>query len=125
MATKTTGLELKEFYGAEDYWTQTVNGARIEFWHEELVLKVNGIVQENEIEIASLKDHDVVTIVAGIVLNDHPSISDYSFESFFKGWRKQTNTAFLSVEVPKDKLEAVKASIRDAGGKVKGVPGTR
>jgi hypothetical protein len=41
---------------------------------------------------------------------------DCTFEAYLKKWRKQQNTVYLSVSVPKDKAEAVKAAIKAAGG---------
>ena len=50
---------------------------------------------------------------------------DVSFETYFKHWRRtqkaalaSTNVTLLSVTAPNDKLEAIKAAIIAAGGKV-------
>jgi hypothetical protein len=40
-------------------------------------------------------------------------------EGHFKKWRKAHSTAFIAVECPKDKLDAVIAAIVAAGGKTK------
>ena len=37
----------------------------------------------------------------------------------FRRWRKQQTTEYLSVEVPKDKADAVRSAITAAGGRVK------
>ncbi len=118
MATKTTGVELKAFYNDEDFWKRSVDGKVWDIWHEGLILLVNGQEQSEDFSIEKdLQDDDAVTIpVGGLVYL--PPDQDCSFESFFKKWRKQQNTAHLSVSVPKEKLEAVKAAIRAAGGSV-------
>ena len=36
----------------------------------------------------------------------------------FKRWRKKQSTVYLSVSVPKDKVDAVRAAIKAAGGTV-------
>jgi len=113
MATKTNGAELKAFYNDDAYWTDDI-------WHEELTLEVNGVERSDDFSInEDLKGEDQVTIVDGAVLSNLEDFKDRSFESFFKAWRKQQNTVYLSVAVPKEKLDAVRAAILAAGGSVK------
>lgn len=114
MATKTTGIELKAFYRDDAYWPDSKEG---NVWHEELVLKVNGVESE-EFDVETLQDADQVTIVAGWIQSDGVYDIECSFESHFKKWRKEQNTTTLSAKVPKDKLDAVKAAIKAAGGTV-------
>lgn len=120
MATKTTGAELRAFYNDEAYWSSTPNASSEDVWHEEVVLKVNGIEQPDDFSInEDLKDVDRVVIVDGSVLSKSDDFKNCSFESFFKAWRKQQTTAHLAVSVPKEKLEAVRAAILAAGGSIK------
>lgn len=112
MATRTTGAELKAFYDDDSIWTTCPD-----VWHEELALSVNGKQQDSFDIHRDLKDDDQVTILAGYISSDDNSVV-MPFESLFKRWRKVQDTKFLSVSVPKDKLEAVKAAIKAAGGKV-------
>jgi len=41
-----------------------------------------------------------------------------SLETYFRRWRKKQTTTFLTVECDHTKLEAVKAAIKAAGGKI-------
>lgn len=113
MATKTTGAEIQAFYDDKDFWPD--ENAKGSVWHEELALKVNG-TESDDHEIPSLNANDQVTIIAGWVSAEGPYEADCLFETYFKRWRKIQNTAHLAVSVPKDKLEAVKAAIKAAGG---------
>lgn len=120
MATKTSGAELKTFYNDDDYWLKTPGSTSDDIWHEDVVLMVNGVEQAEDFSITDdLKDEDQVTIVDGVIFSNLEGFNDRSFESFFKAWRKKQNTVYLSVTVPKDKLEAVRAAIKAAGGSIK------
>lgn len=120
MATKTNGAELKAFYNDDAYWLKSPESKGDDIWHEDLVLVVNGVEQVDDFSITEdLKDEDQVTIVDGVVLSNLADFKDRSFESFFKAWRKQQSTVFLSVTVPKEQLEAVRAAILAAGGSIR------
>jgi hypothetical protein len=41
-----------------------------------------------------------------------------NFEATIRKWRKMQTTTMLAVECPNDKLDAVKAAITKAGGKI-------
>ncbi|RMN21125.1 hypothetical protein ALQ64_02841 [Pseudomonas cannabina] len=120
MATKTNGAELKAFYNDDAHWLKSPESKADDIWHEDLVLVVNGVEQVDDFSITEdLKDEDQVTIVDGVVLSKLDDFKDRSFESFFKAWRKHQNTAYLSVTVPKEKVEALRAAILAAGGSIK------
>ena len=120
MAIKTNGAELKAFYNDDAYWQKKEDSTSDDIWHEELVLVVNGAEQSDDFSInEDLQDEDQVTIIDGVVLSNIEKFNGRSFESFFKAWRKQQNTVYLSVSAPKDKLDAVLAAIKAAGGSVK------
>jgi len=120
MATKTNGAELKAFYNDDAYWLKTPASKTDDIWHEDLVLMVNGVEQADDFSITEdLKDEDQVTIVDGVVLSNRDDFKGRSFESFFKAWRKQQDTVYLAVAVPKDKQDAVRAAILAAGGSIK------
>lgn len=117
MATKTTGAELKAFYDDKDFWPESIPNVSI--WFEEVTLKVNGLERDQAFSIADdLQVGDEVTILTGCVLSEGERHVDISFEAYFKKWRKLQNNVHLSVSVPKDKLDAVKAAIKAAGGSV-------
>lgn len=110
---KTTGAEWKAFNADTPYWA--------EFYVEDEIVTVNGSrVDEYSDYIEALADADKVTVDGGWVADqDKDSDDGYSLNTFFKRWRKQQTTEYLSVEVSKDKVEAVRAAITAAGGKVK------
>jgi hypothetical protein len=108
MAMKTTGKELTAFLADDSYWPETI-------WHEEVVLQVAGVEKDSDY-LVNIKDDESVTITGGYIQSTGVSEVDCLFESYLKKWRKQQNTVFLAVSVPKDKLEAVKSAIKAAGG---------
>lgn len=117
MATKTTGAELRAFYNDDAYWQKSPDSSSDEIWHEELVLVVNGVEKTDDFSInEDLADDDKVTIIDGVILSTIDAFGARSFESFFRAWRKLQSTAHFTVTVPKEKLEAVKAAIKAAGG---------
>lgn len=110
---KTTGAEWKAFNNDNAYWA--------EFYMEDEEIAVNGDpVDPYTFEADSLADTDKVTINGGWVA-DQANGSDkaYNLDTFFSRWRKQQTTEYLSVEVPKEKADAVREAIKAAGGKVK------
>jgi hypothetical protein len=112
MTTKTTGAELKKFYIDPIFWPA---GA----YHEDVEITVNGVVMSDG-GIAELADSAKITVSGGVVF-DLPGIDSEdapSFVSHFKSWRKLQHTAFMAVECPQEKLDAVIAAIVAAGGKV-------
>lgn len=110
MVAKSTGAEFKRFYQDPEFWP---DGA----FHEDVIFKVDGHTQEDGIDVQTLRDNSTVTIEGGIVLgvfNDN----EPSVDAYFKRWKKQqTRTSFL-VECEVSKLDAVKAAIKAAGGRV-------
>jgi len=110
---KTTGAEWKAFNADNTYWG--------EFYMEDEVITVNGEpVDEYSFDVESLNDADKVTVDGGWVADQAAgSDKEYNLNTFFNRWRKQQTTEFLSVEVQKEKADAVRAAIVAAGGKVK------
>jgi hypothetical protein len=110
---KTTGAEIKAFWNDQTYWGECAV--------EEEVVTVNGKeIAEGEFDTRDLLDNDRVTIDGGFVWDQRDEFEfDCDLSTFFRRWRKQQTTAFLAVEVPKEKADAVRAAIVAAGGKVK------
>jgi hypothetical protein len=110
---KTTGAEWKAFNNDEAYWG--------DFYIDDEVVTVNGNpVDRYEFDAHKLNDADKLEIDGGWVADQAVgSEKEYSLDKFFKTWRKQQTTEFLSVEVPKENADAVRAAIVAAGGKVK------
>lgn len=115
MSIKTTGAEWKHFYKDPTFWPEGV-------WHEDEVITVNGEqVDEYDFSHEDVGDEDRMTIDGGYVAGLMGKAEPPSLEAYFKRWRKLQRTAFGAVDCPKDKVEAVKASIIAAGGKVTGL----
>jgi hypothetical protein len=110
---KTTGAEWKAFNADNAYWA--------EFCVDDEVITVNGhAVDEYSFDVDTLADADKVTVDGGWVADQaRGSDKEFDLATFFRRWRKQQSTEFLSVEVPKEKAAAVRAAIVAAGGKVK------
>ena len=111
---KTTGKEFKAYYTDKKAWP---DGA----WHECDIVTVNGVVDDDfYFDVGKLPDNAKITIEGGIVLKDDQATDGPTMESHFRAWRKKQNTTFLSVEVQKDKADALRELIKQAGGKVSG-----
>lgn len=111
MTTKCTGAELKLFHNDDQFWPESA-------WVDDMELEVNGQTVSDNFSISSdLQPNDQVKILAGWV-NGLEGGRDCSFESYFRRWRKQQSTVFLAVMVPRENVEAVKAAIESAGGKI-------
>lgn len=111
MATKTTGAEWKRFYADPQFWPE---GA----WHEDEEVTIDGRTAGDDDDLSMLNDTAAVTVAGGIVFVQANDDDGPTLEAYFKRWRKQQNTVFLAVEVPREKAEAVRAAIANAGGKV-------
>ena len=112
MPIKTTGAEFKRFYSDKEWWPKGR-------WHEGEDVKINGEdVDSTEADLGSVVDTDRLSISGGFVYDDNNDTDCGSLESYFRKWRKQQTNIFLSVECPKDRVDAVKAAITAAGGKV-------
>lgn len=114
MAVKLTGAEYKAFMDSDwgdcfmDDYVIAINGVDFE--------QMGGGLEDAE---DAMQPSDKVVIKGGDIFTTNESSYVRSLEAHFKLWRKKQTTAILSVECPNDKLDAVKAAIVAAGGKVK------
>lgn len=112
MAIKVTGAEFKRFYDDGPWWTG-------ETFHEDADLSINGTLRPDGIDSDSVQDTDEVTISGGVMLGPEWEEGEGpSLEEYFERWRKAQTTEIFSVECDKTIVDAVKAAIRQAGGKV-------
>lgn len=116
MAVKTTGAEFKAFYEDKDFWPED-NANYV--WHEEAIILVDGVEDPEGIDTAALADSAEVRIEGGVVCCSKWDGNEPSLESYFRKWKKSRDTVLLVVECGKDKLEAVKAAVKAAGGKAR------
>ena len=115
-----TGAELKAFYNDDKFWLKSDDPPADDgAWHEDVILSVNDEEQTEDFSIQQdLQDDDRVLILDGVVLFCDPETEGCTFETFFRRWRKKQSTVYLSVSVPRDKLDAVREAIKAAGGTV-------
>lgn len=111
MAIKTTGAEWKKFYTDPDFWPDGT-------WHDDEEITVNGDVADADDNLEMIDDSAAVTVAGGVVFIHEGDDDGPTLEAYFKRWRKKQTTVFLSVEVSKDKVDAVAAAIAHAGGKL-------
>lgn len=114
MATKTTGAEFKRFYNDDKYWPEDDGNT----WHEDALLSIDGVVQEDGIDIQVLADDAEVKIQGGVVYGPQWEGNEPSLEAYFKRWKKKQSTVSFLVECDQSRLDAVKAAIKAAGGRV-------
>ncbi len=106
---KTNGAEFKRFYSDSAVWPENA-------WHEDEEVLVDGIEWGDQ-GYDNIPDTSEVRISGGGVLG-LPNGKDVSFEAHFRAWKKCQTTSTILVECDVTKIEAVKAAIRAAGGKV-------
>lgn len=112
MSVKMSGAEYKRFYSDPEFWPEGV-------WNEDAEITVDGNEQPDGIDVETLSDNAVVIIEDGVVCGPQWEFGDSpSLETYFRRWRKKQTTTFLTVECDHAKLEAVKAAIKAAGGKI-------
>ncbi|MDR9836893.1 MULTISPECIES: hypothetical protein [Herbaspirillum] len=111
MTAKTSGAEFKQFYNDKAFWPEDA-------WHEDSVILVDGKPHE-DLSDNQIADSAKVVIDSGHVFFSREDSAGVSMATFFNRWRKVQNMRTLAVEVPLDKMEAVIAAIKAAGGKIK------
>ncbi len=111
MSVKMSGAEFKKFMSSEEFWP-------VDTWHEDEQITVNGEDRPDGVEASTLSDTDVVVIHDGVLTGPQWLDGGPSLETHFRRWRKKQTTTFLTVECDHTKLEAVKAAIKAAGGKI-------
>ncbi|MEG0063012.1 MAG: hypothetical protein RR740_00265 [Pseudomonas sp.] len=102
MKTKTTGSELKAFWGLGDPWWP-VDG----FVDGDAYI-VNGNTMGDEFEPGLCADTDQITIIAGVIASNAHDDEGKDLQVVFRKWRKSLSTVQVIVELPKDDLEAFK-----------------
>lgn len=115
MVAKANGAEFKAFYDDKAAWP----GEDGDTHHDDAVLCINGLEQPDGIDIDTLKDTDTVTIISGYISSTDSRIHGRSLESHFRKWKARQSTRWMTVECDAANLEAVKAAVVAAGGKVR------
>lgn len=60
-----------------------------------------------------------VTFTCGVVYRDDDDREGVSLVRHFRRWLKEQSVAFVQCEVPKDRLDELKAAVQSLGGKVR------
>lgn len=108
---KTTGIEWKRFYSDKQFWPDGV-------WHDDEFITIDGENANPDTCLSEVPDEAKMTIDGGFVMFPDSDGEGPSLESYFKKWRKAQNTEFFVCEAPKDKSDAIRQAIKDAGGKI-------
>lgn len=110
MAAKTTGAEFKKFYSDPVFWKDGV-------WHDDEVVLVDGVAQD-DLDPGKIPDASKVVIECGVVFLNDEDIEGVELDTYFRRWLTVQTTRSLVVEFSAEKLDAVVAAIKAAGGKV-------
>ncbi len=96
----------------EDWYFEDEGRGFVEHLTEEYAPKIAGAVVDDREFYAALSHQGS---------SEDPTNGDgHDFLKLFRRWRKSQSTAMLSVEAPKELLDAVVRAIREAGGRVVG-----
>lgn len=98
-----TGAEFKAFYNDNSFWSRDAG-------IEELELSINGKVVSDDIDVAALKNSDEIRILDG-----YESDSDSLVADLFTQWKTEQTTTYITVTVPKNRLDEFKALVDNAG----------
>ena len=109
MAKKTLGIEIKNFL--EDGFPEG-------FVHEfdesgDSNLELEEVLEDNKL-------YDLSDNMFGYLVLEDDDLVRKTFFQAFSAWKRKRNVSFLLVEIPKDKLDEVKAKIIELGCKVRG-----
>ncbi|MGV2866392.1 hypothetical protein [Achromobacter sp. AGC39] len=110
MARKITGAEFKRFYASEDpkFWPHDA-------YVEGMAIEIDG-VECDDVDPEKLDDAATVKIVAGtVMLSDDREIS---LLGNFNKWRRSQGVTVVAVEVPTERLEELRACVRQVGARV-------
>ena len=118
MTVKCSGAEYKRFFNDDAYWGVCASHRGVSaIGYQDAEVLVDGVdVTYNDVD--KIADGAVVEICGGFVVDGLKCEDLGSLESFFKKWRKKQNTATLIVECDLAKIDAMKAAVKAAGGKV-------
>ncbi len=113
MTIKTTGAELKEFFGFD--WKIKDMDCYLEW----IKATVNGVaVGEDELDVYALDDADIIQIIDGTIVAEESSDVHDSFASVFNKWKKAKTTVTFMVSCNKADYDTLVAVIKANKGKV-------
>lgn len=124
MTVKCTGAEFLRFYNDKAWWFSTEDKTALSdnehTYYEDACVCVNGEqIAEYEFDFdRDLKPTDTVSVSGGVVFGKVVGTKEPSVEAYLKRWLKAQNTTSIVVDCPNEKLDAIRAAIKAAGGSV-------
>lgn len=120
MSINTTGRDFKRFYNDDAVWKPP--GSKEGAYFDDVAIYVDGNDWEDTgKDYTDIPDDAKVSFSGGSWYPDQTTAAQYegrNFETVFKKWRKaQTHTTII-VEVALENIDAMKAAVTAAGGKV-------
>lgn len=112
MTVKTTGAEFKRFYADPAFWPEGGDT-----YHDDALIGVNGVDHDDGFDPGAIPDDAIVTIEGGVVF-DAVGGGEPSLETYFRRWKKTQTTASFLVECDLSVVDAIKAAVKAAGGRV-------
>lgn len=112
MTVHTTGADFKRFYRDPQFWPADNGGT----YHDDVLLHVNGEPLPDDVDPGKVADDAKVSIVYGGVV--YGAGNGVGLDAYFQRWLQQQTMVSFLVECDAAKVEAVKAAIQAAGGKV-------
>lgn len=107
---KMTGSEWNAFYNDPNVW-------RIHVWHDDLVIKVDGVEKDDDFVI---DPKATVTIESGVMYFDVDQNNWISIKQAIKNWRKGLKFKTVVVEIPNEMFYSVCEQLKNLGCKVTG-----
>ena len=111
MAKKALGIEIKNFL--EDGFPEGFVHEFDESGDSDSDLELEEVLEDNKL-------YDLSNNMFGYLVLEDDDLVRKTFSQAFSAWKRKRNVSFLLVEIPKDKLDEVKAKIIELGCKVRG-----
>lgn len=111
MGAKTTGAEWNAFYQDAEFWPEGR-------WHEEEEVTLNGHPVGEDFAFEAAMDTDVLVVSGGVVFDEDVVGDLCSLEALFKRWKKKQSTVRIVMEVPKEKEQEFRESMKSGGWKI-------
>ena len=119
MPTKTTVSEFRDFY------TDPAVSSKDGDWYDGVFITIDGTDLDDDFDWSNPPPEILpgasVTISSAAIFGKSENSEreiDTELEKEFKRWREAKTSTTVSVTVPNEKIEALKAFVKDLGGKV-------
>jgi len=110
MSVKCSGSDLKAFFNDDSVW---VDDNQKNYWINEIIIRINGVEQSQEFNIADIKDADDTEMLYGYISNGTPK-SDKNIVTLLETWLSAREQVSVIVTLDKSNLEALKALLDQA-----------